>query len=189
MNTSIKYKGRHLTVYETSNGWEFVSRKQFFNFREGNTKADAVVIVPIFSDGNKFHSLVMTNEYREPLGAWIYGFPAGLIDVGETVESAAIRELKEETGLDCVKILHVTPKLFSSEGLTDECVSIVYVEVAGKLSKDYLEENENINCHVMDRGEAFHLLNDGEAYNFGKAVYFIIQDFVNSGFSWLMAGV
>ncbi len=183
---TIKHEGKFLTVYETESGWEFVSRKQFMNYREGNKKVDAVIIVPILRGENGNHRIVITNEWRQPLNTHVWGFPAGLVDAGESGFDAAKRELKEETGLDCVKILHNTPRLFSSEGLTDECVSVIYVEACGTISKDNLEANENIDCHIMDHGQAFHLLNDGEAYNFGKAVYFIMQDFVNTKFSWLM---
>ena len=38
------------------------------------------------------------------VGDYVYNFPAGLIDEGETPEVAAKRELKEETGLDLIVI-------------------------------------------------------------------------------------
>lgn len=31
----------------------------------------------------------------------MWSFPAGFVDAGETADSAAIREVKEETGIDC----------------------------------------------------------------------------------------
>lgn len=183
----IEHEGDYLTVYKTDKGWEFVSRKAYRPYRDGNRKIDAVVIVPIIRGENGNHKIVITNEWREPIGEHVWGFPAGLVDSGESGFDAAKRELKEETGLDCVRILHNTPRLFSTEGLTDECVSVIYMEVSGTISKDYLEENENINCHVMGRREVSNLFFVPEN-NFGKAVYFIMQDFVNSGFSWLIRG-
>lgn len=184
MNT-IKHEGKHLTVYQTEKGWEYVSRKPFTTFREGNRKIDAVVIVPIFHDEDGTNHIVITREYREPIGDMVYGFPAGLVDAGESGFDAAKRELKEETGLECVKVLHHTPRLFSSEGLTDECVSVIYLEVTGKLSRDWLQDGEDINTEVLSQGAAFHLMHDGEAYNYGKAAYFIIHDFATSGLKWL----
>ncbi|CAA7623266.1 ADP-ribose pyrophosphatase [Candidatus Terasakiella magnetica] len=42
--------------------------------------------------------LLMVQRGREPdLGKW--GFPGGLIELGETVTAAALRELNEETGI------------------------------------------------------------------------------------------
>ena len=43
--------------------------------------------------------MVIIREYRVPLDGYEYGFPAGLVDNGESLEQAARRELMEETGL------------------------------------------------------------------------------------------
>ncbi|MDS9472782.1 NUDIX domain-containing protein [Sporosarcina pasteurii] len=43
--------------------------------------------------------LVVKKRYSALKGMW--SFPAGFVDAGETVDMAAIREVKEETGIDC----------------------------------------------------------------------------------------
>ncbi len=40
----------------------------------------------------------MVTQFRPPVAAYTIELPAGLIDAGETVEEAGVRELKEETG-------------------------------------------------------------------------------------------
>ncbi len=56
-------------------------------------KVAAVVLVAI--DGK----LVLVRRAEEPeIGAW--AFPAGYVDRGEAVEDAAVREVREETGLE-----------------------------------------------------------------------------------------
>ena len=41
--------------------------------------------------------ILLNYEYRLAVGEWVYNYPAGLIDDGETIAEAAVRELKEET--------------------------------------------------------------------------------------------
>ena len=43
---------------------------------------------------------LIEREYRIGCDAFAYGLPAGLIDGGEDVEEAALRELREETGVE-----------------------------------------------------------------------------------------
>lgn len=51
--------------------------------------------------------VVLIKRKGEPQGAW--ALPGGFVDEGETVEEAALREAKEETGLDVelVRQFHV----------------------------------------------------------------------------------
>jgi len=54
----------------------------------------SVMIVPLTADGN----LVLVRQYRHNLKAHVLEFPAGTVTHGEDPESAALRELEEETG-------------------------------------------------------------------------------------------
>ena len=57
------------------------------------SEREAVMIVPIIDD-----HLILIQEYAVGLETYELGFPKGLIDSGETVNEAAVRELKEEVG-------------------------------------------------------------------------------------------
>jgi len=106
--------------------WSFASRGDGTPPPAGHF--DAVVIVPILlGKGRAKPRLVMLREYRAPVGDYIYAFPAGLSEKGESIETTARRELKEETGLDLVEVKHVSPAIYSSAGMIDEAAVMVFV--------------------------------------------------------------
>lgn len=76
---------------------------------------------------------LIEREYRVGSDMFAYGLPAGLIDDGEDVEQAALRELVEETGVrpirgDDMAFDHVG-EFYSSEGMTDELAHIMIIHL------------------------------------------------------------
>ena len=129
--------------------WIFASRNNEDDILYENRKVDAVVIVP-FIKKNGSYSLIVTKEFRPPLDDYEVGLPAGLINNDESPERTAIRELKEETGLDVVNFWHISPPVYSSAGMTDESVVFVFVECRGEISTEKNEETEDIEVFVCD---------------------------------------
>ncbi|MBN1796210.1 MAG: NUDIX hydrolase [Sedimentisphaerales bacterium] len=157
--TDCKWANLFEVTYKDKNGaerkWTVASRKD--SPIAGAAQPDAVVIIPIIEtpDGKR---LVITKEWRVPIGDFEYGFPAGLIENGQSIEQAIKDELKQETGLDVVKIRHISKPVYSSPGLTDESCCMAIVEATGRVSDKFLEDSEDIETILMDVEDVKNLL-------------------------------
>ncbi len=138
---------RHLDSNGKKHSWLFASRQSSPQLAS-EKKPDAVVIVAKTEN----NEIVVTREYRPAIGDYEIGFPAGLIEEGQTPEEAAIREMKEETGMD-FKVIHVSKNLFSSAGLTNESIVYVFGHATGEISSDHLQANEDIEVMFVDEFE------------------------------------
>lgn len=103
--------------------WQYCERTT-----TSSTKVDAVVVFAIVKKPGEGAKVVVVKQFRPPVNKYTVELCAGLVDEGETVEEAALRELKEETGLQG-KVLFTGGKQYMSPGLTNECVKTVFLEV------------------------------------------------------------
>lgn len=141
--------------YEDKNGlkksWELISRGNLETVRrqieDGERISASVSIVATDETGER---LCVIKQFRITAGKFIYEFPSGLMDEGENVEEAAIREFKEETGME-LKIEKILPPRYTSIGLSDERCSVVYGTYRGLPSQDFLESEEEIIVELADR--------------------------------------
>ena len=105
------HEGKFITRYDvdyvTASGnektYEIISRNKDIQTLEQlqNRQANAVIMILTDESGER---ILVNREYRMAMAQWIYNFPAGLIDPGETPEESARRELWEETGLTLTRI-------------------------------------------------------------------------------------
>ena len=147
--------------------WLYASRKPQPNT---DRSADAVIVVPVLRMPNEPPRLVMVKEFRVPVGDYVFAFPAGLIDQGESIEDVARRELLEETGLELVVVHRVTQPLYSSSGLTDEAVPMIFVDARSTPdSQAKLDASEDLEVVLLDFAGICRLCDDRSARIEAKA--------------------
>lgn len=129
------------------------------NTRKNNP--DGVIIYSLY--GEKQDKVVLVRQYRYPIDDYIYELPAGLVEAGEDMENAAVREMYEETGLTFTP-LHVpeayTKARFSSIGMTDESCGTVYGFSSGTPTNIHQEASEDIEIVLADREECQRILKE-----------------------------
>jgi ADP-ribose pyrophosphatase len=191
IDSTVASKSKFVTVvavrYEDRKGhpknWHMVTRNDPPKCITGDIQQpDAVIIVPYHRLEEK---LVVIKEFRIPVGDYMYGFPAGLLDPGEDLAIAAGRELHEETGLDLVRVCRHSPAVFSSAGITDEAIAMVFAEVDGTPSNHRNEDSEDIEIFLMDRQEVQDLLGHRDIV-FGARAWLVMDAFVRMGKGYLI---
>ena len=126
----------------------------------GHRRADGVIMYGVY--GEEKDQIVLIRQYRYPLGDYIYEFPAGLVEPGEDVREAGIREMFEETGMT------FTPReggdferpFFTTVGMTDESCAMVFGYCSGTPSNEHQEAAEDIQVVLADRDECRRILRE-----------------------------
>ena len=156
-----RFIARYDVSYTTEQGhekiYEMISRnKDMHTLHDlNNPNVEAVVLV-MFDE--KHERVLLDREFRLAAGCYVYNFPAGLIDAGETPEEAAKRELKEETGLDLIEVEDVIGESYSAVGFSNEKNLTIVGTARGDFRKDMESEYEEITSAWYTRAEIAKLL-------------------------------
>ena len=123
-------------------------------------RPDGVIIYGVY--GEEQDRVVLIRQYRYPLGDYVYEFPAGLVEEGEEMGAAGVREMYEETGLTFTPVdagCYSRP-FFTTVGMTDESCGMVYGYCSGTPTSIHEEASEEIQVILADRGEAKRILRE-----------------------------
>lgn len=137
--------------------------------REVFERGHAVVVLPYDPINDK---VVLIEQIRIPVlesakSPWLFELVAGMIEPGQISEDVAIRELKEETGLDALSVTKVN-QYFSSPGGTSERFDFYWAAIDSSNAGGYFglaEEHEDIKVHIVDRKLAYKMTTDGRIDN------------------------
>ena len=142
---------------------------------------DGVILCGVY--GEEKDRLVLIRQYRYPIDGYVYEFPAGLVEPGEDMVQAGIREMKEETGLSFSPV-HSTQPFFMTVGMTDESCGFVFGYCDGQPTNAHQEGSEDIQVVLADRAECRRILQE-ELVAMPCAL--VLMQFIN-GESDLLAG-
>ncbi|XP_062008536.1 geranyl diphosphate phosphohydrolase-like [Rosa rugosa] len=118
---------------------------------------------------------VLLGRRRSSLGDSTFSLPSGHLEIGESFEECAARELKEETDLDISKIelLTVTNNLFLDEAKPSQYVAVFMRAVLA----DPRQEPQNIEPKFCD-GWGWY-----EWDNLPKPLFWPLENVVQDGFN------
>ena len=111
-----------------------------------------------------------------------WSWTGGHADGEDDLLKVAIKEAKEETGVNVIEIKKdlSSNQVYLSPGMTDESAAFVYCICDGEVSKDYLEDDEDIEAILISQDEAKDILKNSST-PLDIRVYLALQSFALMG--------
>lgn len=110
---------------------------------------DWVTVIPVVEN-----SFLMVKQWRHGEKALSIEFPGGVIEKGEEPEKGALRELKEETGVDKAELIFLG-KMNPNPALQSNHFYVYCAKNLHFCGKQELDKDEFVNYFKMDKKEVF----------------------------------
>ena len=116
----------------------------------------SAVIVAVFSD----NTVALVKQYRHAAQKYLLELPAGSLEIGETPEECAAREVVEETGFRANKIEKLTD-FFVSPGFLSEKMFVYLATELVEVGQN-LDEDEFLEVERKSFPEIYQMILQGE---------------------------
>ena len=164
----VVYKGFFSVEEHDLSYRKFNNQQSSILTRSALISSDAVIVLPYDPVNDR---ILLIEQFR--VGPYIKGDEnpwvlepiAGLIDEGETPESAGIREALEEAHLE-IKKLELVARSYPSPGISTEFfhqyIGIVELLDSSDLIAGLSSENEDIRSHIFEYEQFFEMIESGK---------------------------
>lgn len=138
--------------------------------REWIAHPGATAVIPLTGRGTVF----MVRQYRYPLGRVTLEIPAGKIDPGEDLQTCALRELKEETGLVAGQIRRIGA-FATTPAFTDEIITL-YIATGLVHQESATDPDEFLTVMETPVAEVLEKIQNGEIQDAKTIIAFLMAD-------------
>lgn len=118
-----------------------------------------VAIVPVDASGD----VILVRQFRLATGGVMLEVPAGGVDVGESFEDAAQRELSEEVGLRAGTLAQIADFYVSPGFMTERVIAFLATELTDAAGE--ADEDEDIVVVRMPLADAVAMVERGEFHD------------------------
>ena len=164
----VVYKGFFSVEEHDLSYRKFNNQQSSILTRSALISSDAVIVLPYDPVNDR---ILLIEQFRSgpyvkgDENPWVLEPIAGLIDEGETPESAGIREAQEEAHLE-IKRLELVARSYPSPGISTEFfhqyIGIVELLDSSNLIAGLQSENEDIRSHIFEYEQFFEMIESGK---------------------------
>ena len=122
-------------------------------------------VIPWFRNEQGIPMFIMVRQYRHGSDSVTIEFPAGTIDAGEDPETAAKRELLEETGCEPVGNMYEIGSISPNPAFMNNRVWFYFVEGVRNVGEQHLDEHEQLDILTVPVKEVLASMGTGQYDN------------------------